>query len=603
MRNYEFICYNCFSERPGAIPCPRCGFDETAVGQPDEALRRGTILHGRYMAGHVIRRGEEEIVYSGFDLTLESRLLLHEYAPVSTLREADGCAICFVDEAQAYDRRQEAKNFLERAKVILRGGKSQSGGPALIDLFEENNTAYYVTEYAETAAPSTAAAQGSYGTATYGTAGTGQTGYAGPTAYGAGQTGYAGQTTYGDPAGGAPAAGGSLFSNKKFLGILIAGIAAAAVAIILPVTLHSRSRGAAEAAAAQAAVEQQQQEQQQQQQQTAPAPTEAPEPTGTPEPTEAPTSDPWAAAKELTETFSSTRLSYTIRYPEGSEVEENNSYMDFITLGDKTRMIISYNYYADMPLYSVDNVLEDPERALAAVMGDQEYTYQGVYASDDGSMVEVDYHVTADDGNRDGWVVFVNSDNGPGVYELTAVYPEGGDAQMETLANMVISFDQTGDVQHGLRTIGGSEEGVRIFLQEADFAGDVVTTEQENDFPKTTVNVSVNGDGFITFRRFGNPAYGAEDWIGQMQTSLQENGYEITSSPYTVERNGYTFHCIDAVQQAGDQSHPVIVVAADDGSSVIQLTAEQVVHEDQREVADEVTEVLAWAMDTVEPVD
>ena len=71
-------------------PCPFCGFDQDAAPQPEGAMPRNTILHGKYLVGDVLGQGGFGITYIGFDLSLESKVAIKEYCPTGAATRRKG---------------------------------------------------------------------------------------------------------------------------------------------------------------------------------------------------------------------------------------------------------------------------------------------------------------------------------------------------------------------------------------------------------------------------------------------------------------------------------------------------------------------------------
>ena len=51
-------CHNCMSQLEiGLCVCPYCGHDNEMSHNPVDTLRDGTILNGKFLAGHILGRG------------------------------------------------------------------------------------------------------------------------------------------------------------------------------------------------------------------------------------------------------------------------------------------------------------------------------------------------------------------------------------------------------------------------------------------------------------------------------------------------------------------------------------------------------------------
>ena len=75
-------CTKCMTNLEAGIRiCPHCGYEQDSGAQPLNALKRHTILRGRYYIGNVIGQGGFGITYVGWDLTLEMKVAVKEYFP------------------------------------------------------------------------------------------------------------------------------------------------------------------------------------------------------------------------------------------------------------------------------------------------------------------------------------------------------------------------------------------------------------------------------------------------------------------------------------------------------------------------------------------
>lgn len=136
-------CFGCM-EPVKAYPCPICGFDPGAEGQPENALKPGTILKGRYIAGAPRTRSRKSFLYTAWDLEKGRKAAIAEYFPGDSVFRQGGLQCVFSRTTQA-DTDREKQAFLQQAGKLNRLSRI-SQVPVCTDTFEENETAYIVTD-------------------------------------------------------------------------------------------------------------------------------------------------------------------------------------------------------------------------------------------------------------------------------------------------------------------------------------------------------------------------------------------------------------------------------------------------------------------------
>lgn len=141
------MCMGCMNPlEEGEAKCSHCGYPAGGVNPP-EYLRIRTVLGGRYLVGRVLEIGGDSAVYIGYDKQEESAITLREFFPATlcarqqngALQPADGCETIFAD--------YRAK-FFSVARTVARLRDVLVIVPSY-DIFEENGTAYTVTEFCE----------------------------------------------------------------------------------------------------------------------------------------------------------------------------------------------------------------------------------------------------------------------------------------------------------------------------------------------------------------------------------------------------------------------------------------------------------------------
>ncbi len=144
------ICYNCFKEFSGGSTCPNCGFEAAAAeGRSPMALRAGAILNGRYVIGRVLGQGGFGITYLALDDRNKARVTIKEYFPAEFASRSGGSHTVTPYPGE----REESfffgmKQFREEARS-LSAFRDNARIVRILGYFEENGTAYCVTEYVD----------------------------------------------------------------------------------------------------------------------------------------------------------------------------------------------------------------------------------------------------------------------------------------------------------------------------------------------------------------------------------------------------------------------------------------------------------------------
>lgn len=145
-------CMNCMNEisETGRY-CPVCGADNRSIEQPDFAMKCGSILHGRYLIGRMLGKGEFDITYIGMDMILNVKVAVKEYFPVEMVTRDSGGSPQIL-----WNMSQEARDWRERGyHIFLKEARKMvkiEDLPSIAwvrDFFLENETAYIVMDYVE----------------------------------------------------------------------------------------------------------------------------------------------------------------------------------------------------------------------------------------------------------------------------------------------------------------------------------------------------------------------------------------------------------------------------------------------------------------------
>ena len=142
-------CLGCMEDFRG-YPCPACGYDPEKDKHMEYALPLQTILAGKYLVGKVLGQGGFGITYIGWDIALERKVAIKEYYPSGQVSRSPGTRSLtwYTTEAAEQARQDGMQMFLKEARKMSK----VDGIPGIVrvlDLFQENGTAYIVMEFIE----------------------------------------------------------------------------------------------------------------------------------------------------------------------------------------------------------------------------------------------------------------------------------------------------------------------------------------------------------------------------------------------------------------------------------------------------------------------
>ena len=131
-------------------PCPNCSYDPSSAKNTEYALSPETILAGKYLVGKVLGQGGFGITYIGWDIALERKVAIKEYYPSGQVSRRPGSlGLTWYTTEQAVTARQSGMQmFLKEARKMVKVD-SIPGVVRVLDLFQENGTAYIVMEFVE----------------------------------------------------------------------------------------------------------------------------------------------------------------------------------------------------------------------------------------------------------------------------------------------------------------------------------------------------------------------------------------------------------------------------------------------------------------------
>lgn len=138
------LCMNCFEPLTAGSICRNCGFDNDSF--PDSLfLPRRTVLAERYIAGNVISKESDSVTYIGYDMERGAVITIREFLPRGICNRLEGNNDVHVRERYRKNFAGYKNSFIKLWKT-LKGLNSLSAVIPVLDIFEQNETAYAVCE-------------------------------------------------------------------------------------------------------------------------------------------------------------------------------------------------------------------------------------------------------------------------------------------------------------------------------------------------------------------------------------------------------------------------------------------------------------------------
>lgn len=138
------LCMGCMQELNGSVICPNCHFDNSEV-QSTPFLPFGTELAGRYVTGTGLETNGESTRYIAFDKQTGDVVIVSEFLPIGLFSRDEGQTELKVnyDDRLAFNKLKD--EFISYFRIISEL-KDLSALTNIVDVFEENNTAYAIEE-------------------------------------------------------------------------------------------------------------------------------------------------------------------------------------------------------------------------------------------------------------------------------------------------------------------------------------------------------------------------------------------------------------------------------------------------------------------------
>lgn len=148
MTMLDTLCMNCMKEIGDAAVCPYCGFSADSP-QIAPHLPFRTMVGGHYIMGKVLMAGGDGATYIAWDTDRNAVVQVREYLPDGHVSRAAEANAVSVNPGSELLFRDGLAEFLELWRNLARV-RSLSAMIPVLDIVEENGTAYAVSEYVET---------------------------------------------------------------------------------------------------------------------------------------------------------------------------------------------------------------------------------------------------------------------------------------------------------------------------------------------------------------------------------------------------------------------------------------------------------------------
>ena len=145
--SYENLCMNCMKEKGSAEQCPHCHFHNDSLQLPPFLPMR-TLVGGHYLIGAVTESNGDGTTYMGYDTETKTPVTIREFLPDTMAKRSSDSSTLLIRQGSEENYYAMMRSFQELWGKL----RKMNGLSALIsvrEIFEENNTAYAVSEYVE----------------------------------------------------------------------------------------------------------------------------------------------------------------------------------------------------------------------------------------------------------------------------------------------------------------------------------------------------------------------------------------------------------------------------------------------------------------------
>lgn len=143
--SYENLCMNCMKDIGEEKQCPYCNYK---VGSPQlpPFLPHKTIVGGHYLIGNVTEANGDGVTYMAYDTERKTPVTIREFLPDTLITRTDAKPDIIVKPGKENLYSSTKSNFLDLYRKLARM-RGLSALIIVIDIIEENNTAYAVCEH------------------------------------------------------------------------------------------------------------------------------------------------------------------------------------------------------------------------------------------------------------------------------------------------------------------------------------------------------------------------------------------------------------------------------------------------------------------------
>ena len=148
MKELNHYCIACMGDSEGQEICPQCGSRQDTPQNPP-LLPVRTVLANRYVIGLELSSNAESISYIGNDTVQDAIVMIREFLPDGLVTRKGGRPEIFVRPEHERTFNRLYSSFLQYNRAVARTREVSAIIP-IYDIFEENGTAYTVSELPET---------------------------------------------------------------------------------------------------------------------------------------------------------------------------------------------------------------------------------------------------------------------------------------------------------------------------------------------------------------------------------------------------------------------------------------------------------------------
>lgn len=145
--NIDNLCMSCMNELYGEKQCSRCGYYVDSP-QISPYLPLKTPIGNKYIIGKMLSSNSEGATYMAYDIDRKAPVIIREFLPEKFVDRSFGETELKIKEQWVEFYYKYLNKFLKLWRSLARV-RGLSALVPVIDIVEENNTAYAVTEYIE----------------------------------------------------------------------------------------------------------------------------------------------------------------------------------------------------------------------------------------------------------------------------------------------------------------------------------------------------------------------------------------------------------------------------------------------------------------------